>query len=710
MTTMQRLSFFRFILLITIFLVGFHDVMAHSGHSHGGSRRKGGARGKGLIKAEISEDDTSKVTMDIYGNIGLFMAPDFGNRGLLSADQLGTGGLEPWFYTAWLIPDDPNRFLPATLETQISEADFSYIPIWDPSELSFRIRYRFQPQISALVDFGFTEQKGTLSAGSSWSAMLNQLALKWKPQKVKEFSLRAGHLMDYGKYSMLFGQTPLHNIVYQGLSLNYTKKLNKSKMFSIDLSGGASFIDRVMWRHSDVVEEYITYDLDTIITVDTLTYDTTYEYEYSAGRSGIKGSWEDSRIRSYLYGTFKLQLNEKLLFSLLTGIQGIPEAMTAKLNMYEITKRQKYDKGLGWTVGLEGTFTTKNMEHVLAVVYGIGDIEMGWGKPDYVLYLWPYDSIPGDKTKDVEYFSRKGSSLLNTLYWGSFFKKKFQMDWGVWHAYHNPASNPVSWVNYNKDTIGTHMPDSVVQILFPGYNSASELPDSITIDTEPYSTLRFAIDPSYKIGKYIQVGVRYDRIQFLNPDAHSNTQEWQKDDERKPYIAHPFLLTEHGSGKPLYEPSKWELEPVNVNIISPHIALMIGDVLSLKLTYSHGIYDEKVRRHGEFKKYHSNLTFATNVFYTFSSAGKVAAAPRKISKNEAEAKAIQELARLVREGKIEESWSGISPDSVEKKKFATGKQWVIHFYNDAIEDDEKCDIYIFISLEGNFDSFNHFGE
>ena len=173
-----------------------------------------------------------------------------------------------------------------------------------------------------------------------------------------------------------------------------------------------------------------------------------------------------------------------------------------------------------------------------------------------------------------------------------------------------------------------------------------------------------------------------------------------------PIYAHPDLEN------PLNKPSKWELEAVNANVISPYLALDIGGVLSLKFTYSLGFYDKKVHRQGAYDTFHSNFNFITNVFYTFRSTGrsKASAGGGKISKDEALNRASQEVVKLVKSGNLEQSWVVVEPETAEKKKFATGKQWIIHFYNDEIEDDEKCDLYIFLSSEGQFKAYNHFGE
>ncbi len=111
-----------FLVILLLFSFPF-TLFSHSGHSHGGGRRVISSGGRGLIKSEVTESDTSKLILDAYCNIGLFMAPDFGESGILGGDPLGTGGRQPWFYNALLFPDNSDFTLPITSESRISDVD-----------------------------------------------------------------------------------------------------------------------------------------------------------------------------------------------------------------------------------------------------------------------------------------------------------------------------------------------------------------------------------------------------------------------------------------------------------------------------------------------------------------------------------------------------------------------------------------------------------
>lgn len=696
----KTLSIFQYCLVFTFLLFTYNNlVYSHSGHSHGGSKRKVIGKGKGFLKSGTEVDDSTRLTLDLYGNIGVFLSH---RKGFLGGEPLGAGGKGPVFYKCLLFPGNPFAALPPTVEANVEDSDFGYIPLWDPNELSIRLKYRFSRQLYSMIDLGFTEDKGTQEGGASWSASLSQLKLNWTPSMVEGVNISSGHISNTSKYSTIFGQTPLLSSTFQGLTVNYKKEIDSSKSYSLSLSGGASFLDRVFWGGS---EQFVMYSFPKK-EWDPSVNDSVFVWEED--ELSAKGLWGESRLRSYLYGQLSFKLGSILDILFLLGVQSVPEIETQRMKIFEIDKVQKYKKGLGWTIGLETGYTKNDMEHIISLVYGRGDIEMGWGTPDNVFYYWPYDSIIGDQQPwDTEYFSRNESSLISAVYWGNFFKKKFQCDWGLWYTYHKPASNEMKYANIFMQSLP--MPDSVVQELFPGVSTLSELPDTFTLNTQPYATVKFALNPSYKLGDLFRFGLRYDHIRHLNPDAHTNTMEQKRNSALE--IISPTHEWLDRTNLFVTDTSKWEWEAVNANIFTPSFALEIGDVLTIKAAYPISFFSDEVRRQGEIKKIHSNFTFSTSVFYTFSSSGRDGKAlGGKISKEEAETRAREEVVKLIQANKIDRSWINIAPESAEKKKFATNKQWVVHFYNDEIEDDDKCDLYIFLSLEGYFDTYNHFGE
>lgn len=84
-------------------------------------------------------------------------------------------------------------------------------------------------------------------------------------------------------------------------------------------------------------------------------------------------------------------------------------------------------------------------------------------------------------------------------------------------------------------------------------------------------------------------------------------------------------------------------------------------------------------------------------------------AVKEISSEEATTKATAEVARLVEAKKIDASWSTIKADSVEKKTFNERLEWVIKFNNEAVTDETKRQLYVFLSLSGDYMGANHTG-
>ena len=49
-------------------------------------------------------------------------------------------------------------------------------------------------------------------------------------------------------------------------------------------------------------------------------------------------------------------------------------------------------------------------------------------------------------------------------------------------------------------------------------------------------------------------------------------------------------------------------------------------------------------------------------------------------------KAMKKVAQLAKAGKIDASWAGIRPASVEQKTYSKGPEWVVTFKNDRLRD------------------------
>ena len=81
-----------------------------------------------------------------------------------------------------------------------------------------------------------------------------------------------------------------------------------------------------------------------------------------------------------------------------------------------------------------------------------------------------------------------------------------------------------------------------------------------------------------------------------------------------------------------------------------------------------------------------------------------------VSADTASHKAMKKVAQLAKRGKIDASWEGIKPSSVEQKTFAKGDEWVVVFENEKVTDQSKQTLYLFYSLEGHYIAANYSGE
>ena len=80
-----------------------------------------------------------------------------------------------------------------------------------------------------------------------------------------------------------------------------------------------------------------------------------------------------------------------------------------------------------------------------------------------------------------------------------------------------------------------------------------------------------------------------------------------------------------------------------------------------------------------------------------------------ISKEQAGKKAAKNLETLVKKGKIDKSWSGKPVNSIEKKTFSKGPEWVVTFKNEGLADKAKHTLYMFYSLDGHYLATNYTG-
>ena len=71
--------------------------------------------------------------------------------------------------------------------------------------------------------------------------------------------------------------------------------------------------------------------------------------------------------------------------------------------------------------------------------------------------------------------------------------------------------------------------------------------------------------------------------------------------------------------------------------------------------------------------------------------------------------ASEHLLKLIKENKIDKSWSKSSIINSEKKIFHKNVEWVISFGNDYLSNVEKQILYIFVSMDGKITGANYTG-
>lgn len=80
-----------------------------------------------------------------------------------------------------------------------------------------------------------------------------------------------------------------------------------------------------------------------------------------------------------------------------------------------------------------------------------------------------------------------------------------------------------------------------------------------------------------------------------------------------------------------------------------------------------------------------------------------------VSSDVASDKAVKKVQSLVQAGKIDSSWSGLEPVSVEQKTYSKGPEWVVVFKNTKVSDSSKQTLYLFYSLDGHYIAANYTG-
>jgi hypothetical protein len=204
----------------------------------------------------------------------------------------------------------------------------------------------------------------------------------------------------------------------------------------------------------------------------------------------------------------------------------------------------------------------------------------------------------------LDEFSREGSSLTNIVYWGGYTGRKAGLQGGAWMMLRNPASGTIIEANENLRIAQTFL-DNGDTVPIP----ADLAQDStVSLSTQPFRAVKFALLPSFKPLENLTLGVRVDYIRFLTPDARTNAQEEITDPAMRPRQTEAAHVTQAW-----YSQSLWDREAVNTLVLSPVVAVDFKEYGSISATYSVGMYDREIQRHGVIGSVHQNFTLGATI-------------------------------------------------------------------------------------------------
>lgn len=83
---------------------------------------------------------------------------------------------------------------------------------------------------------------------------------------------------------------------------------------------------------------------------------------------------------------------------------------------------------------------------------------------------------------------------------------------------------------------------------------------------------------------------------------------------------------------------------------------------------------------------------------------------KEISQESIQNRAKAHLLKLVKDDKLDKSWSDINSTEAKKKRFGHHTEWVVDFNNTKIKEEEKQTLYIFLSLYGKITGANYSGK
>jgi len=81
-----------------------------------------------------------------------------------------------------------------------------------------------------------------------------------------------------------------------------------------------------------------------------------------------------------------------------------------------------------------------------------------------------------------------------------------------------------------------------------------------------------------------------------------------------------------------------------------------------------------------------------------------------INETTAKANAVEYVAALVKKDKLDNSWASISASEIQQISVNGNPEWKIVFVNEDIADTEKQNLYVFLTLGGDYIAANFTGK
>ena len=558
---------------LALFLTPCDCPMAASccGGKAGGGPRVGAFSGNVMLSREFlgdPHDDTLAYFVNITGYYGNSWAPD-GHTG----DPLGTGGKWPLTYALELYREqtiETQELLKRDLREQY--VDFGYIPLWRYNTLTAFGRYRLSPDLRATIQTVYGGEPGKPGTNANGSLGIGEVSLTWMPVNASNFWLKAGNILDGGTYSSLFDQNPLENFLFTGAVGSLHVDFGEAIQSVFSLSIGGAF-------------QNVTY-----------LRDPTFDF------NSYPGYIHSSRQRTYAYAKSNILIDKKIGLKALAGVQFVPEDSSQDV----LQNYYRYQSSLGSMGGLELTYFGDHLSHTFVFSAASGDAPLGFGSPDYVLKALRSAPIEPDKSPAGQYvFTKDGSMCLNAIEWSALESGNFHLSAGVWFTQRIPAKQTMTMTNPTPDSLRALLP-------------AAALRDSVvTLTPQNFSAIKVSIFPTYQIGfSPLFIGLRYDNITYLTPNAHTNIIEPDRDQTLRP-VLYPGI---DGS---IYGPAKWDREAVNANIFSPTLRLDFKEIGGITCAYAIGLYDKPVDRQGSIAKVHANITIGADLSIVIKKGGWV---------------------------------------------------------------------------------------